>query len=196
MLAKKDDYIQIEKEISTCTKCRLSSSRTNPLVGTGSISKKILIIGEAPGREEDLKQKAFIGAAGKILDEMLKEADIRREDVYITNIVKCRPPKNRDPEKNEILTCQNYLIRQMKLIKPKVILSLGRIAGKALYALIKRPFSTISKMHGEKITFKSSYGNVDLICMYHPAMGLYGDHNIRTLLDDMKKHKKLLKGCV
>jgi len=192
-MTKEDDFSKLEKEILSCKKCRLSSSRTHALVGTGSIFKKILIIGEAPGKEEDLHQKAFIGAAGKILDEMLKEAPLKRENVYITNIVKCRPPKNRDPSLDEIHMCENYLIRQIKLIQPQVILTLGRVASKMFFSLIKKPFSSISKMHGKKITFKSSYGEVDLICMYHPAMGLYGDKNKKILLEDMQKHKSFLK---
>jgi len=191
-----ETYQLLEKEIQTCTKCRLSSFRTNALAGTGSIFKKIVIIGEAPGKEEDLKQKAFIGVAGKILDEMLNEANLRREDVYITNIVKCRPPKNRDPQPDEIKTCQSYLIRQLKLIKPKIILSLGRIAGNSLFSLIKKPFSTISKMHGNITAFTSSYGPVKIICMYHPAMGLYGENNKKILIDDMKKHKQLLQNFI
>ena len=114
---------EIEKEVLRCKKCPLWRTRTKPVVGEGDPKAKIMFIGEAPGASEDASGRPFCGAAGKVLDELLEEAGIKREEVYITNILKCRPPGNRNPKAEEIKACTPYLERQIKMIKPKIHLT-------------------------------------------------------------------------
>jgi DNA polymerase len=119
-------------EIKDCTKCHLSKSRTNFVFGVGNGESKVIFIGEAPGREEDLKGEPFVGAAGKLLDKILEAIKFKREEIYIANILKCRPPENRDPDPEEIEICQPYLLKQIQIIKPGIICALGRISAQAL----------------------------------------------------------------
>ena len=160
-------------EIKTCRKCGLSRQRKNAVPGEGPLDAAVMLVGEAPGYWEDVKGRPFVGAAGKILDEMLSKAGISRKDVYITNVVKCRPPENRDPLPSEVQTCKLYLDRQIKIIKPKFLVTLGRHA--AFYILAKASIKTegITKIHG-KIYEASLLGfEVFIIPMYHPAAALY-----------------------
>jgi len=118
----------INEEILSCQKCGLYKTRTHAVPGDGNMNADIMFVGEAPGKAEDIQGKPFVGAAGKFLDELLAEIDLKRSDIFITNIVKCRPPNNRDPQDNEISVCWPYLEEQVKLIKPKLIITLGRYA--------------------------------------------------------------------
>ena len=130
---KHDDSLEkIAANVRGCPLCKLSRSRKNAVPGEGQLSAKIMFIGEAPGRSEDEKGRPFVGAAGRILDELLKKAGIERSQVFITNIVKCRPPNNRVPKEDELTACRPYLDRQIALIKPKVICILGRTAYSSL----------------------------------------------------------------
>ena len=130
---KHDDSLEkIAADVRGCPLCKLSRSRKNAVPGEGQLSAKIMFIGEAPGRSEDEKGRPFVGAAGRILDELLKKAGIERSEVFITNIVKCRPPNNRVPKEDDLTACRPYLDRQIALIKPKVICILGRTAYSSL----------------------------------------------------------------
>ena len=133
-----------------------------------------MLIGEGPGKNEDEQGRPFVGRAGDLLDELLNEVGLSREDVFITNVVKCRPPDNRDPKKDEIETCNPYLKRQINLIEPKVIATLGNHATKTLIGK-----TGISTIHGDEF----EYNNIKLIPLYHPAAGLYNP----DLKDDMEK---------
>jgi uracil-DNA glycosylase family 4 len=176
-------------EIKTCRKCGLWRQRKNAVPGEGNLDVAVMLVGEAPGYWEDVKGRPFVGAAGKILDEMLSKAGISRRDVYITNVIKCRPPENRDPLPSEIQTCTLYLDRQIKIIKPKFLVTLGRHA--AFYILDKAAIETegITKIHG-KIYEASLLGfRVFIMPMYHPAAALYK----AKYKDELDKDFQLLK---
>ncbi len=159
---------EIEREIRECRKCPLHRTRKNPVPGEGGFRKKIMFVGEAPGRREDELGRPFVGAAGKLLDELLDGIGLSRDDVYITNIVKCRPPGNRDPTEEEIRLCSPYLERQISVMKPKIICPLGRFSAK--YILEKYGFEmrSISSVQGRVFE-----GEVTILPMYHPAAALY-----------------------
>ncbi len=163
-----DSLDKIVEEIKNCKKCPLWKTRKNPVPGEGGFARKIMFVGEAPGKWEDIKGRPFVGAAGKYLDELLASIGLSRRDVYITNIIKCRPPNNRDPTEEEIQTCSPYLDRQISIMKPKIICPLGRFSSE--YILRKYGFEmrSISSVQGR--VFR---GEVIIIPMYHPAAALY-----------------------
>jgi len=164
---------QVEAEVKACRKCGLWKRRKNSVPGEGNLDAAVMFVGEAPGYWEDIKGRPFVGAAGKLLDETLSTVGISRSEVYITNVVKCRPPENRDPLPSEIETCTPYLDRQIKIVEPKFIVTLGRHA--VSYILPKAGFETesITKIHG-KIYEASLLGSeVFVIPMDHPAAAPY-----------------------
>ena len=168
--------------------CKIYPDAKNVVPGEGNPHAEILFIGEAPGRNEDEQGRPFVGMAGKLLSELLKSINLDREDVYITNIVKARPPKNRDPKPKEIEFCWPWLMKQIKIIKPKVIVTLGRHSMKQFL-----PEATITQAHGKKQTITlPMVGKVTLFPCYHPAAALYNGGLRKTLFDDIKKLKKLL----
>jgi len=175
---------QVSKEVTVCTKCRLSETRQHAVPGEGSVESKVVFVGEAPGEQEDVQGRPFVGAAGKLLTELLASIGLRREDVYITNIVKCRPPKNRPPRIAETSSCMPYLQRQLSLIAPKVICPMGNSAIHSLMASEK----SVTDLHG--IPFEM--GNVTYFPMYHPAAALYTFQLRRVLEEDFKKLRALL----
>lgn len=156
---------QVAEETSVCTKCELHHSRKNAVPGEGPADADILFIGEGPGFHENEQGRPFVGAAGRFLEELLETVRMSREQVYITNVVKCRPPGNRDPHPEEIETCtRDYLDRQIQAIKPKVIVTLGRFS-MALYL----PNAKISEVHGQPLRVKGRL----VMPMYHPAAALH-----------------------
>lgn len=165
-----------------CEKCELCKTRTNCVFGVGNRNADILFVGEAPGEQEDLSGTPFVGRAGQLLDKFLYAIDIKREDVYIANILKCRPPKNRDPLPAEEDACIGYLREQVALINPKVIVCLGRISA---MRLIKPDFK-ITQEHGQ--WFKK--GNYLMTAVYHPAAVLRDPRKKEDMLEDMKKIKE------
>lgn len=175
------------KEIKQCKKCFLWKTRNLPLIGDGDTKSDIMFIGEAPGYYEDLKGKAFIGNAGKIFDQLLEIVQLKRSQIYITNILKCHPPKNQDPTPDSIKHCIKYLFLQLKKIKPKIIVTLGKYATKELFSRINIPFTRISDMHGSLFKIKASYGAVKVVAMYHPSAACHNPSLLSVLKDDMKK---------
>ena len=169
---------------AACHKCPLGDTRTNCVFGVGNKNADVMFVGEAPGEQEDLSGTPFVGRAGQLLDKFLYAVDISREDVYIANILKCRPPKNRDPQPAEEDACIDYLREQVRLIKPKVIVCLGRIAA---MRLIKPDFK-ITKEHGEWF----EKGNFLITAVYHPALLLRDPRKKEDMLVDMKKIKERL----
>ena len=152
----------LKNDVINCKKCSLSNTRTNAVFGVGDFSASLMLVGEAPGEQEDLSGEPFVGRAGQLLDKMLAAIDRSREnDVFICNVLKCRPPENRDPKSDEINQCEPYLVNQIDLIKPKLIVALGRIAGKTLLGVDKSLKDMRKKIH--------NYHNSDLIVTYHPA---------------------------
>ena len=175
---------QLYDACCSCQGCELCKTRTNCVFGTGNREAEILFVGEAPGEQEDLSGTPFVGRAGQLLDKYLYAVDIAREDVYIANILKCRPPKNRDPLPAEEDACIGYLREQVKLIRPKIIACLGRIAA---MRLIKPDFK-ISKEHG--VWFEK--GNFVMTAVYHPAALLRDPRRKEEMLADMQEIKKKL----
>jgi uracil-DNA glycosylase family 4 len=179
MVDPQSDSMEIvATEVRACPKCNLCKGRTKAVPGEGNITTEVLFIGEAPGMNEDRQGRPFIGAAGQFLDEMLATIDLKREDCFITNIVKCRPPNNRDPLPEEIAACSPYLDRQLALIKPKLIVTLGR------YSMAKF-FSgeSISRIHGKLRVVNGLY----IIPMYHPAAALHQADLRKTIMEDFKQ---------
>ena len=172
---------ELQKECESCTKCSLHETRTNCVFGTGNREAKLMFVGEAPGEKEDLSGIPFVGAAGKLFDKYLFAVDIPRESVYIANILKCRPPKNRDPKPEEEEQCIGYLREQLRIINPTVIVCLGRISA---FKIIKPDFK-ITKEHGK--WFKK--GDYLITAVYHPS-ALLRDPRKR---DDMMRDFLIIK---
>ncbi|MCS7122303.1 MAG: type-4 uracil-DNA glycosylase [Archaeoglobaceae archaeon] len=163
----------IEKEIRSCKRCELHKTKKNYVPGSGNPKAKIVFVGEAPGREEDLKGEPFVGAAGKFLNDVLSKVGIKREDVFICNVLKCRPPNNRDPSPEEVAVCGNYLIRQLEVIKPDMIVCLGRISANYLFDHFKLAFTKISSVQGKVFEVDSWNKKIKIVPVYHPAAVLY-----------------------
>lgn len=182
-------FQQLMLEVNACKRCGLWRNRRKPVLGDGDINASIVFIGEAPGYWEDIKGKPFVGSAGKLLDEILMENSISRDEVYITNIVKCRPPENRDPHPDEIAACSDYLERQLDLIRPRIIMTLGRHSTAYIFSRAGIPFKSISKAQG-KIYEVNFWGRkVYVVPSYHPAAALY---NLK-LREDIKSAIRLIK---
>ena len=173
----------VQAEIITCTKCELHKERKNAVPGEGHIDAKIMFVGEGPGQNEDEQGRPFVGAAGKFLTELLESIGLKRSDVFITNIVKCRPPNNRAPRRSEIEACNPYLQSQMRLINPEIVCALGT---PAITTLMGDEYSA-SRSHGKAVT----KGQVTIMAMYHPAAALYDASLKETILQDFKILKKL-----
>lgn len=177
-------WIELEKECLECTRCGLCAGRTNVVFGVGNKETPIMFIGEGPGEHEDLQGVPFVGPAGKLLDDMLSIIDLNRTNVYIANIVKCRPPMNRDPSEEEQDACIDYLRRQVALIKPKIIVCLGRIAAKRIIA----PDYRITKEHGQWF----QRGGVWMTAIYHPSALLRDPVKRPDTFDDLLSIRKKL----
>lgn len=156
---------ELREQVLGCQKCVLCRERTQAVFGEGAVDTQIMFVGEGPGQEEDRQGRPFVGAAGKLLGEMLGEIGLTREQVFIANIIKCRPPNNRDPRPEEVEACKDYLFAQIGYINPKVICTLGR---HSLHTLV-RPDISISKEHGKPVRWKGKL----YLPMYHPAAVLY-----------------------
>ena len=172
-----DKWAALQKEVSECRKCTLCNTRTQTVFGTGNVNADWMFIGEAPGQNEDLEGKPFVGQAGKLLTEMIRAIGLEREAVYIANILKCRPPNNRDPKVEEVKTCHDYLQRQITLIKPKIILAVGRIAAQTLLETNE----PLSRLRG----VPHQLNNIPLVVVYHPA------YLLRSLLEKRKAWQDL-----
>ncbi len=193
MTATKTELLkQIRDEIINLKESPLYEYRTSnnyfPVIGQGNHDASIMFIGEAPGENEAKKAIPFCGAAGKVLDKMIDSVGLQREDVYITNIVKDRPPDNRDPKPEEIALYAPFLDRQIDIIQPKVIATLGRFSMTFILERFNCAEKTlpISKLHGTVIQAKSSYGTVTIIPLYHPAVALYNPPIRKTLEADFQ----------
>ncbi len=153
----------IQQRVKNCQACRLHETRTNTVFGIGNANADWMVIGEAPGQEEDRKGEPFVGRAGKLLDEMLRALGLDRESVFIANTLKCRPPNNRDPSQDEAAACRGFLQRQIELVEPKVVLAVGRIAAQNLL----QSDAPLGKLRGQRHFLKD--GTSPLVVTYHPA---------------------------
>jgi len=178
---------QFCSEIENCTLCRLHEGRHKFVFGVGNPDADVMFIGEGPGYWEDMKGKPFVGKAGKVLDELLESIGLKRGDIYITNVVKCRPPENRDPLPEEISACSQYLDRQILLIQPKVIVTLGRFALSYVFNKFGLKEEKISNVHGKVFVVNNIFGNLKIIPLYHPAVAVYNPNTKKILLKDFKK---------
>ena len=174
---------EVRQEIDVCTMCELHRSATNAVPGEGNLQARILLIGEAPGWHEDKEGKPFVGNSGKFLTELLEKAGLSRDEVFITNVVKHRPPGNRDPLPDEILACSVYLERQIAAIDPDVIVTLGRFSMAKYF-----PGEKISKIHGEAKDVGGRY----VVPMYHPAAALHNGSLRSVIEEDFQKLPRLL----
>jgi DNA polymerase len=177
---------ELRTAVSACTRCRLHESRTQTVFGVGSPEADWMIIGEAPGAEEDRRGEPFVGRAGKLLDEMLLAIGEKRESVFIANILKCRPPNNRDPSQDEAASCRPYLERQLELVQPKLILAVGRIAAQQLL----RSDAPVGRLRGKV----HRLGPVPLIVTYHPAYLLRSPSQKRKSWDDLCLATRVMAG--
>lgn len=171
------DWNQLRDCVTGCTRCELSKSRTNTVFGVGNPNADWLIVGEAPGAEEDRRGEPFIGRAGKLLDEMLRAIGQSRESVFIANILKCRPPNNRDPRQEESAACRPYLERQIELVQPKIILAVGKIAAQNLLGSDE----PVGRMRGRH----HDLGGIPLVVTYHPAYLLRSPSQKRKSWSDL-----------
>jgi len=162
-----------------CTKCRLAKTRTNVVYGVGNPDADLMFIGEAPGRDEDVKGEPFVGRAGQLLTDIIKAMKLTRDDVYIANVIKCRPPENRNPEPDELEQCRPFIRRQIELIKPRVIVTLGRFA---LQSLTEKGYA-ISAARGQWM----EYDGIKVMPTYHPAYLLRNPAAKKEVWADMKK---------
>ncbi len=176
---------RLSRMVESCTKCELSRTRSRTVFGEGSEKAELLFIGEAPGEEEDRRGRPFVGRAGKLLDQMIERIGLRREDVFICNVLKCRPPNNRDPEATEAESCKPYLLAQIELIGPRVICTLGKHAYNTLLGVDER----ITRIRGRLTEYKA----VTLLPTYHPSFLLRNQSAVKDAYDDMEKLKELLK---
>lgn len=187
-----EELRKIREEVLNCKKCSLYKERVEngfyPVIGEGNHQAKIIFVGEAPGLQEAKSGKPFCGAAGKILNELLDSVDIKRENVYITNILKDRPPGNRDPQLEEITACSHYLERQIEIIKPKIICPLGRYSMKFLMERfgLESQIEGISKIHGRLFESKNLFQSITIIPFYHPAVAIYNPNMKKILEKDFK----------
>jgi uracil-DNA glycosylase family 4 len=175
---------KLGKIVSTCRACGLCETRTQTVFGSGSPAAKIMFIGEAPGAEEDKQGKPFVGRAGQLLTQMLKAIQLTREEVFIANILKCRPPQNRDPLPEEVAKCTPFLQQQIDLIQPKLLVALGRIS--AHYLLNTK--TALTKLRGQLF----EYNNIPLLVTYHPAYLLRAPQEKAKAYEDLKKIQKIL----
>lgn len=185
---RRDALKAVYREARDCTRCPLHQSRTQVVFGNGNANAELTFVGEAPGANEDRMGLPFVGAAGKLLDQLLGEIGMSRQDVWVCNLLKCRPPDNRDPHPNEIEACRGYLDRQIELIEPTVICTLGNFSTK----LLRSDTTGISRLHGQEEVRVIGSRAVRLYPLYHPAAALYTPSTLEALRTDFHRIPELL----
>ena len=188
------EYKTLVNTIMSCTACRLSESRRNPVPGEGPVPSQVMLVGEAPGRREDELGRPFVGQAGRLLDRLLALAGLERGSVYITNVVKCRPPGNRDPREDEIAACNGYLQAQIRLVEPGVIVTLGRIAGRTLFGMAGLRWIGIRAHRGRVYHARLASRSIILYPTFHPAAALYNRGLLGELEEDFRRLGSLVSG--
>ncbi|HKI84921.1 MAG TPA: uracil-DNA glycosylase [Candidatus Krumholzibacteria bacterium] len=173
----------LAQEVAGCVKCKLHSTRTQTVFGVGNPNADLVFVGEAPGRDEDLQGEPFVGMAGKLLTKIISAIGFEREDVYICNVLKCRPPQNRDPQPDEVAQCEPYLLRQLEILQPKVICALGRVAAQTLL----QTRESLTRMRGRV----HDYHGIPMMVTYHPAALLRNPNWKRPTWEDVQKLRAL-----
>lgn len=185
---RRAELVKQYNAVSSCTSCRLAETRTQVVFGAGNADAELMFVGEAPGFHEDQQGIPFVGAAGKLLEGLLGDIGLSREDVFIGNVLKCRPPGNRDPQPDEIEACQNHLFRQIELIQPRVVATLGNFATK----LLSGNAAGITRVHGREQNVRLGSSEVLLYPIYHPAAALYTRAMLAVLEQDFARLPQLL----
>jgi uracil-DNA glycosylase family 4 len=187
-LSSRDELAAFAASVSVCQKCRLAQTRTQVVFGVGDPDADLMFVGEAPGFHEDKQGFPFVGQAGKLLDTLLGEIGLSRADVFVANVLKCRPPGNRDPAQDEIEACESHLFRQIELIRPKLVATLGNFATKLLSG---KPLG-ITRVHGQEQETTVGGNRVVLYPLYHPAAALYTPRKLEVLRSDFARIPELL----
>jgi uracil-DNA glycosylase family 4 len=188
---RRDELIELFREVQACQRCPLHATRTQVVFGSGNADADLMFVGEAPGFHEDQQGKPFVGAAGKLLGNLLEEIGMTREDVFIANVLKSRPPGNRDPQPEEIEACKPFLTRQIELIEPRVICTLGNFSTK----LLTRRQDGITRVHGTPQDHVIAGLPIRLYPIFHPAAGLRSTSMLETLREDFKQLPALLEAA-
>jgi DNA polymerase len=183
--AERGDLEALQRSVAACTRCALHKTRTQTVFGVGNTAARWMFVGEAPGADEDAQGEPFVGRAGQLLNAMLFAMGLKREDVYIANVLKCRPPGNRDPQPSEVECCEPYLVRQIELIGPKLIVALGRHAA---HSLLKTE-APLARLRGQRLT----YHGTPLIVTYHPAYLLRSPGEKRKAWDDLCLARRVMQ---
>jgi uracil-DNA glycosylase len=187
--ARREELKAVFHEAKGCTRCpQLAATRTTVVFGSGNADADLMFVGEAPGRHEDEQGVPFVGRAGKLLDRLLGDIGLARSDVFVANVLKCRPPGNRDPHPQEIENCQDYLLRQVDLIEPRVVCTLGNFATK----LLRGDPTGITRLHGREEVLVMGHRAVRLYPLFHPAAALYTPMNVEVLQADFRRLPELL----
>ncbi len=186
--ARRAELVTLFDSVSSCTACRLAETRTKVVFGAGNADAELMFVGEAPGFHEDQQGLPFVGAAGKLLERLLGDIGMSREQVWIGNVLKCRPPGNRDPLADEIEACQGHLFRQIELIRPRVVATLGNFSTK----LLSGSPAGITRVHGREQDVVLGSSRVLLFPIYHPAAALYTQAMLGVLEEDFKRLPELL----
>lgn len=194
-LTRHTTILRIASDVSSCRKCGLAESRINAVPGEGDPFARLVLVGEAPGRIEDESGRPFVGSAGKILDQVLSAVELSRDEIYILNILKCRPPGNRRPRKSEIMLCEEFLERQLAVLKPLIIIPMGNSALQYLFKKNNVGKAVIGDVHGTIFNINASWGPVKLVPIYHPAAAIYNRELFDVLKKDMKVATRLLIAC-
>lgn len=191
---KMEEWRRIIRDIDGCRKCQISLTRKNPVPGEGNLNADIMFIGEAPGSREDELGRPFVGAAGNLLTKLIEEIGLKRDDVFIGNVLKCRPPGNRDPTEEEIENCLPFLLKQIKLIRPKVIVTLGRYSAMIISRLAGIKFKGITRERGMVRKISLLDFNITFLPTYHPAAALYKPPLLKALKEDFNKLLNIIRG--
>jgi len=186
---KKSSIEKLRGQIAACTRCSLHQTRTNTVPGEGDVNADIMFIGEAPGKNEDLQGKPFVGRAGDIFDKLLASINLTRQQIYLCNILKCRPPDNRNPLSSEINACIGSLDLQIKIINPKVIGTLGNFSTAYVFEKFNVPPAKISSVAGKVIDVTTPFGEKKVVPVFHPAVATYNVHKTDLLIEHFKAFK-------
>ncbi|OYT41863.1 uracil-DNA glycosylase [Candidatus Pacearchaeota archaeon ex4484_26] len=189
MLSKQERMKELEKKVRDCHACELWETRTHALLGEGSLDAEIMFIAEAPGYNEDLQGKHFIGKAGKVFDELLDSIKLNREEIYITNVLKCKLPKRKIKEEY-VKKCTPYLDKQIDIIKPKIIVPLGKLAASYVFKRYKIKEQPIGEVHGKVFVVNTLFGQVKVLPQFHPAVVTYNSEMLQVLIRDFRKIKE------
>jgi len=185
---RREELKAVWQAASTCTRCpQLAAVRHTVVFGSGNADADLMFVGEAPGADEDIQGEPFVGRAGQLLTKIIEAINLRREDVYIANVIKCRPPQNRNPEPDEVEQCEPFLFRQIDVIKPKVIVALGKFAAQCLL----KTTDPITRIRGREYRYRDAI----LMPTYHPAYLLRNPSSKREVWEDMKRVRELLGGA-